>query len=121
MALILSTTSLGIVAPVLKERRLMGNDYGQSLLIAASLADFATLLLLTVVIAVRSRGFTLDLLLIPALLLIFILVARAAKVFSRFRRLRRVLNELSHATAQIQVRGAFADRKTAVQGHTPRR
>src|SRR5690606_23487402 len=108
MALILSTTSLGIVAPVLKERRLMGNDYGQSLLIAASLADFATLLLLTVVIAVRSRGFTLDLLLIPALLLIFILVARAAKVFSRFRRLRRVLNELSHATAQIQVRGAFA-------------
>ena len=58
MGLILSTTSLGIVAPVLKERQLLRGQYGQQLLIAASLADFVTLLLLTVVIAVSSRGLT---------------------------------------------------------------
>ncbi|MBE0690240.1 MAG: cation:proton antiporter [Anaerolineae bacterium] len=108
MALILSTTSLGIVAPVLKERGLMGSDYGQTLLVTASIADFVTLLLLTVVVAIRSRGLTVDLLLIPLMLLLFILVARVAQVFSGFTWLRRVIEELSPATGQIQIRGAFA-------------
>ena len=41
--LILSTTSLGVVVPVLKERKLTGTDFGQVMLVAASVADFATL------------------------------------------------------------------------------
>lgn len=108
MALILSTTSLGIVAPVLKERGIVGSSYGQSLLVAASVADFATLLLLTVVIAVQSRGLTVDILLIPLMLVIFVLVAQAAQVFARLSWLRRIMEELSHATAQIKIRGAVA-------------
>ncbi len=108
MALILSTTSLGIVAPVLKERGIVGGDYGQSLLVAASVADFATLLLLTVLVAVHSRGLTLDILLIPLMLVIFVLVAQAAQVFARLSWLRQIMEELSHATAQIKIRGAVA-------------
>jgi Kef-type K+ transport system membrane component KefB/Trk K+ transport system NAD-binding subunit len=107
MGLILSTTSLGIVAPVLKERRLLGDAYGQTLLVAASLADFVTLILLTVAIAVRSRGLALDLLLIPVLLLVFVLVVRLGQVFTALPRIRGVVDELSHATAQIRMRGAF--------------
>lgn len=41
MGLILSTTSLGVVVPVLKERDLLGTGYGQLLLVAASLADLS--------------------------------------------------------------------------------
>jgi Kef-type K+ transport system membrane component KefB/Trk K+ transport system NAD-binding subunit len=108
MGLILSTTSLGLVAPILKERELMTGEYGQFLLIAASIADFATLLLLTVVIAAMSSGLTLDLLLIPVLLLIFALAARAGQHMSRLQWLRNLMDELSHATAQIRIRGAFA-------------
>lgn len=108
MGLILSTTSLGVVAPVLKEKRLLGSRYGQSLLMAATLADFVTLVLLTIVIAVRSRGLTLDLLLIPVLLLLFVLAARIGQRFARMGWLQQAVQELSHATAQIQVRGAFA-------------
>jgi Kef-type K+ transport system membrane component KefB len=108
LGLILSTTSLGVVVPVLKEGDLTGTRFGQYILVAASIADFATLLLLTTLIAVLSRGLTLDLLLIPTLLLIFILVARLSLHASRGSRLQQVLNSLSSATSQIRVRGAFA-------------
>jgi len=106
--LILSTTSLGVVVPVLKERGLTGARFGQYILVASSIADFATLLLLTTFIAVLSRGLTLDLLLIPTLLLIFILVARFSSRASRGSRLQDWLNSISSATSQIRVRGAFA-------------
>jgi Kef-type K+ transport system membrane component KefB len=108
LGLILSTTSLGVVVPVLKERDLTGTRFGQYILVAASIADFATLLLLTIVIAVLRRGLTLDLLLIPSLLLIFMMVARFSLRASRGSRLQQVLDSLSSATSQIRVRGAFA-------------
>jgi Kef-type K+ transport system membrane component KefB/Trk K+ transport system NAD-binding subunit len=108
MALILSTTSLGIVVPVLKERDLSGTRYGQSLLVSALVADFATLLLISVAVAAVSRGLTLDLLLVLLLLGAFATLARMGQVAARVPRLRRVVEELSHTTAQIQVRGAFA-------------
>jgi Kef-type K+ transport system membrane component KefB len=47
LALILSTTSLGIVVPVLKERGLTTTLYGQVVLVTALLSDFVTLLLLS--------------------------------------------------------------------------
>jgi Kef-type K+ transport system membrane component KefB len=108
MGLILSTTSLGVVVPVLKERDLLGTNYGQLLLIAASLADFVILLLVTIFIAVRSVGLTLDLLLIPVLLLLFVVAVRITQMYSGRRLPQRILRELSSATAQIRVRGAFA-------------
>jgi Kef-type K+ transport system membrane component KefB/Trk K+ transport system NAD-binding subunit len=108
LSLILSTTSLGVVVPVLKERDLLGSQFGQYLLVTSTVADFGTLLLLTVVIAVQSHGLTLDLLLIPVLLLIFALATRMMERFSRYTFPQRILSELSSATAQIRVRGAFA-------------
>ncbi len=106
--LILSTTSLGVVVPVLKERELTSSLFGQYALVAASIADFATLILLTTVIAILSRGLTLDLLLIPTLLLIFLLVARFSARASRGGRLQGILDRFTSATSQIRVRGAIA-------------
>jgi CPA2 family monovalent cation:H+ antiporter-2 len=108
MALILSTTSLGIVVPVLKERALTGTTYGQSLLVSALVADFATLLLISFAVAAISRGLTLDLLLVLLLLGAFATLARMGQLAARVPGLRRAVEELSHTTAQIQVRGAFA-------------
>jgi len=106
--LILSTTSLGVVVPVLKERELTGNRFGQYILVASSIADFATLLLLTTVIAILQRGFTFDLLLIPILLVIFIMVARFSMRASHGGKLQETLNNISSTTSQIHIRGAFA-------------
>ena len=109
MALILSTTSLGVVLPVLKEHDLSSGRYGQTILIGALIADFATMLLITVLVAVVSHGLTVDILLIGILFVAFFLFHRLGSLFfNRLPGVRRVLEELSHATAQIKVRAAFA-------------
>jgi Kef-type K+ transport system membrane component KefB/Trk K+ transport system NAD-binding subunit len=108
MGLILSTTSLGIVVPMLKERGLTTTTYGQVVLFSALLSDFVTLLLLSVTIAVFSQGLSLDLLLFMALLAAFISAAKISPWLTQMPFLTRVVEELSHATAQIRVRGAFA-------------
>jgi CPA2 family monovalent cation:H+ antiporter-2 len=109
MALILSTTSLGVVLPVLKEHGLSSGRYGQTILISALIADFATMLLITVLVAVVSHGLTLNILLIGILFVAFFLFYRLGSFFfNKLPAVRRVLEELSHATAQIKVRAAFA-------------
>ncbi len=108
MGLILSTTSLGIVVPILKERSMTSTPYGQILLIAALVSDFVTLLLLSLVIAIISRGISLNLLLFMVLLLVFVLAAKVSQWVNRLPLVHTIVEELSHATAQIHVRGAFA-------------
>lgn len=108
IGLILSSTSLGIVLPVLKERELTVTLYGQTVLVMAVISDFATLLLLGVVISVISRGAGPELLLFTLLLAAFVVAAKIGQWARRLPFLTLVVDELSHATAQIQVRGAFA-------------
>lgn len=109
MALILSTTSLGVVVPILKERQLSRGIYGQSLLVAALIADFATMILITIDVAILSHGLTLDILLVGILFLAFFFMARFGDFFfNRLPVVRNLLEELSHATAQIKVRLAFS-------------
>jgi Kef-type K+ transport system membrane component KefB len=108
LGLILSTTSLGIVVPVLKERELTATLYGQVVLATALLSDFVTLLLLSLVIAAFSHGLSLDLLLFLFLLAAFVAVAKVGQWASRLPVLTRLIDELSHATAQIRVRGCLA-------------
>ncbi len=79
MGLILSTTSVGVVVPVLKERGLIATPYGQTLLITALVRDFATLLLLSLTIAVTRKGPSLD------LLLFMILFVASGRVGSQYR------------------------------------
>ncbi len=107
MALILSTTSLGVVVPVLKETGLNVGRFGQTLLVAALIADFATMLLITVVVGMLSRGLTLDILLIGGLFVAFFLLLRFGLILNGLKSVRRVLEELSHATAQIKMRAAL--------------
>jgi Kef-type K+ transport system membrane component KefB/Trk K+ transport system NAD-binding subunit len=108
VALILSTTSLGIVVPVLKERGLIATDLGQTILFSALTADFGTLLLITVDVAVLGHGPTPEVLFILIFLVVFAFLFRVAKAAAGVSSLRRVFDELAHATAQIHVRGAVA-------------
>lgn len=48
IALVLSTTSVGIVVPTLKERGLTDGSFGQIILASAILADFLAMLLVSV-------------------------------------------------------------------------
>lgn len=60
LALVLSTTSLGLVMPTLKELGYSKVDFGQIILIAATLADFLTLLGITFFILWTKSGLSWD-------------------------------------------------------------
>jgi len=108
MILILSTTSLGIVVPVLKERNLLAGRFGQTLLLSALLADFLTMFLITLYVGICSTGLSLEILLIGALFIPLLLFYRFGMRSLEYPAVRRLFKELSGATAQIKVRGAFA-------------
>src|SRR5919106_764335 len=108
MGLILSTTALGVVVPILKEAGLNQTLFGQTILLATVIADFVTMFLISVLVAVISRGLTAEILLVFLLFVAFFLAARFGTFLSRIESLQRVITELSHATAQIKVRAAFS-------------
>ncbi|NOZ49066.1 MAG: hypothetical protein GXP37_03330 [Chloroflexi bacterium] len=108
MGLILSTTSLGVVVPILKEHRIITSEFGQTLLVSALLADFITLLLFSVDVALLSKGLTLDLLLVLLLMVFFGIAIRGSRAVSNVPAIQRLSAEISQATSQIEVRGSFA-------------
>ena len=108
MTLILSTTSLGIVVPVLKEKRMSGSGLGQTILLSALMADFLTMFFITVYIAIRSTGLSLNILLIGLLFIPVVLLYQLGQKHLRRPIVRRLMEELADATSQIKVRGAFA-------------
>lgn len=108
ISLILATISLGVIVPVLKEGGMSSTRYGQTILIISLVADFVTMLLITVVVAALSKGLTLDILLVTLLFIAFFLFYRFGTFFfDRVPVVRRVLEDLSSATAQIKLRAAF--------------
>ena len=54
MAFVLSATSLGVLLPILKERELLPTPFGQIVFLTAMLADFITVILLTVYLIVLN-------------------------------------------------------------------
>jgi len=108
VTLILSTTSLGIVVPVLKEKKMSGSGLGQTILLSALMADFLTMFLITIYIAVRSTGLSLNILMIGLLFIPVVLLYQLGQKQLRRPIVRRLMEELADATSQIKVRGAFA-------------
>jgi trk system potassium uptake protein TrkA len=108
MALILSTTSLGLVMPVLKERDLTAKPLGQALLVSAVVADFATMLLVSIYVVLHTNGLTPQVLLVLLLFGAFVTAYRLVRLANRRFPGLSLLQGLSHATAQIDARGAFA-------------
>lgn len=104
MTLILSTTSLGIVVPTLKEKGLLNSEYGQVILLSALVADFMTMVMVTVYISCYTEAATHNVLLILLLFVFFFIFYRMGLKI----RGNKIIQELTHATSQIKVRGVFS-------------
>lgn len=102
---IFATTSLGVVLPMLKERRLVGIPYGQALLAYASIADFVTMILITAWAAARGGGGARDLLYLFLFLFFFVQVYRGGAAVARLPFIQRLLTA---ATGQFDVRASMA-------------
>jgi Kef-type K+ transport system membrane component KefB len=107
IAIVLSATSLGIVVPVLKDAREVGSTFGQLVIAAATIADFATVILLSLFFSRESSSTTTKVLLLAGLFVAAVLVALAIAEVEHSRRIRETLQRLQDTTAQIRVRGAF--------------
>lgn len=107
VAIILTATSLGVVVPVLKDAGEISSAFGQLIVAAASIADFAAIFLLSLFFSREATGVGAKLVLIGGFVLtvvaIFVFVAGA----ERSMRFTEVLARLQDTTAQIRVRGAF--------------
>ncbi len=107
VAIVLSATSLGVVIPVLKDAGLASSPFGQLVIAAASIADVATILLLSLLFSQEGDGLTAQLLLLAGLVLLALGVAASVMIADHSRRLRETVLRLQDTTAQIRVRGAF--------------
>ncbi len=105
-SLIMVTTSVGIIFPVLKNRGETLGDFGQMLIMAAAVADILSILLFTFTAFIISRGFQPELLLVLVLfLLVYIFYVLGRRLEATI--FRRITFQLSHAASQISVRGTL--------------
>lgn len=104
MFLIISTVSLGVVLPVLKEKKLIETELGQVVLLVTALADVTSMLLLTVLVMIQSPSYQ-GLFLFLLFFAIFFIVYRFLKIFMKQTEL---LKSMSKGTVQIGTRAIFA-------------
>jgi len=105
LAIALSATSLGLVVPVLKDAGQVDSDVGQSALAAASIADFAAIVLLSLFFS--SGGSTgSKVVVLGAFAGLVVVTGLAVSGAARSVRLGQVLLRLQDTTAEIRVRFA---------------
>jgi len=105
LAIALSATSLGLVVPVLKDAGQVDSDVGQSALAAASIADFAAIVLLSLFFS--SGGSTgSKVVVLGAFAGLVVVTGLAVSGAARSMRLGQVLLRLQDTTAEIRVRFA---------------
>ncbi|AYU54782.1 monovalent cation:proton antiporter family protein [Staphylococcus debuckii] len=103
MVIIISTISLGVVVPTLKEMNIMRTTIGQFILLTAVLADLFTMILLTVYGALNGKGGA-TLWLISILVIFTVIFYFLGGMFKKAQFLRK----LNDGTTQIGVRACFA-------------
>ncbi len=106
-AVIISTTSLGVIIPVLKDRGEISTKFGQMLVLAAAVADILGILLFTLTTSLLKQGFQFEIVLLLFLFLAFYLSYRIGRRLVRVKLFKRTLFELSHSASQLKVRGAI--------------
>ncbi len=107
VAIVLSATSLGVVIPVLKDSGNIETGFGQLVVAAASIADFATIILLTLFFSGEASSTTSTLLLLGSFFVLAALLGLAIAEVEHLGRVRDALLRLQDTTAQIRIRGAF--------------
>ncbi|HEJ6949809.1 TPA: monovalent cation:proton antiporter family protein [Staphylococcus aureus] len=103
MVIIISTISLGVVVPTLKEMNIMRTTIGQFILLVAVLADLVTMILLTFYGAINGQGGSTIWLI--GILVVFTAISYILGV--QFKRMS-FLQKLMDGTTQIGIRAVFA-------------
>ncbi|MBC8489028.1 MAG: cation:proton antiporter [Bacteroidetes bacterium] len=106
-ALIMVTTSVGIILPVLKNRGEISGRFGQMMIIAAAVADIFSIILFTFTAFIIKSGFKIEIVLIFALFAIFFIFYRLGNRFVKVHLFKKIGFQLSHAASQLSIRGSM--------------
>ncbi|HTS98055.1 MAG TPA: cation:proton antiporter [Streptosporangiaceae bacterium] len=107
LAIVLMSTSAGLVLPLLTDAREEDTPFGQLVMTAAALAEVATITLLSLFFSAASKTTTER---VASLVMFLVLLAVSGLALARVRRLdrlERMLNRLDNQSAQLRVRGAL--------------
>jgi Kef-type K+ transport system membrane component KefB len=109
LAVVLLSTSLGVIVPVLKDEHETETDFGQLVMVAGSLAEFGSLLLLTLLFSTGDSASSPEVrvLLLVAFALAVAVAGVAITRTWRSRWLADALNRLDDTSAQLRVRAAI--------------
>src|SRR5919112_810887 len=107
VAIILSSTSLGIVIPVLADAGQGNTTLGQLIIAGSSIADFGAIILLSFFFSGDSSSVGSTLLLIGGFVVLVIAMGLALAEVGQSSRLSSALVRLQDSSAQIRVRGAL--------------
>lgn len=103
MTIVLSTVSLGVVVPVLKEKKIINTGLGQSILLTAVVSDFVTMLLFVYYLSTKAednKSFLLISVLFISVVIVYFIVKKVAK--------GKIYHSLRKGTTQLGTRGVFA-------------
>jgi monovalent cation:H+ antiporter-2, CPA2 family len=102
MTLIISTISLGVVVPTLKEAHIMKSGIGQIILLVAVIADLVTMILLAVFVSLYGEGH-------GNMWLLLLLFGAGVLLYFLGRRFKnnQLMKTLSTGTVQIGTRAIF--------------
>jgi Kef-type K+ transport system membrane component KefB len=108
VAIVLVSSSLGVIVPVMKDSNNASSSFGQLVIAAASIAEFGAIILLSLFFSGKGSTSTAGTLILLgmfglAVALVGVAIAGAERSIS----LSRVLRRLQDTTAQIRVRAAF--------------
>jgi Kef-type K+ transport system membrane component KefB len=106
IAVTLSATSLGLVVPVLKDARQVESALGQTTVAAASVADFAAIVLLSLLFSTSESSTGSRVVLLLTFALLVGVTALVVSYVARSKRLDMTLTRLQDTTAEIRVRAA---------------
>src|SRR6478609_1934184 len=108
VAIVLVSTSLGVIVPVLKDSDSINSSFGQLVIAAASIAEFGAIILLSLFFSGKgSTSTTGTLILLGMFGVVVALVGVTIAGVEHSIDLSLVLRHLQDTTAQIRVRAAF--------------
>lgn len=108
VAVLLVSTSLGIVLSVLKGDGSSTTPFGQAMLVSTAIADLGTVVLLTALFSAEGRAPSSQLLLVAVMVGTAVLLFGSLRLAGRVPQLTANVERLSSATSQIRVRGSLA-------------
>lgn len=107
LAILLASTSLGLVVPVLRDAGETFSPYGQLVLAAGSVGEFGAILLLALFYSEGSSGLGAQLTLLVGFAILVAVVAFALARLERSPRICDTLSRLGETSAQLGVRVAI--------------